>query len=29
VLVYHVAPDAPNADRTFAHIWQGAFAMRF
>lgn len=30
VLVYRLkSPDAPNADRSFAHIWQGAFAMRF
>jgi hypothetical protein len=30
LLLYHLAsPDAPNADRTYAHIAQGAFAIRF
>jgi hypothetical protein len=30
LLLYHLAsPDAPNADRTYAHIVQGAFALRF
>lgn len=29
VLVYAVEPDAPNADRPFAQIYQGAFALRF
>jgi len=29
LLFYRLAPDAPNADRSFAHIWTGAFAMRF
>jgi hypothetical protein len=29
-IYYHLAsPDAPNADRTHAHIAQGAFAIRF
>jgi hypothetical protein len=30
LLLYQLAsPDAPNADRKFAHIVQGAFALRF
>jgi hypothetical protein len=30
LLLYHLAsPDAPNADRTHAHIVQGAFSLRF
>jgi hypothetical protein len=29
ILLYQVPPDAPNADRKFAHIAQGAFALRF
>jgi hypothetical protein len=29
LLLYFVAADAPNADRKFAHIWQGAFSLRF
>jgi hypothetical protein len=29
ILFYQVAPDAPNADRKFAHIVQGAFSLRF
>jgi hypothetical protein len=30
LLRYHLdSPDAPNADRTMAHILQGAFSMRF
>ena len=30
ILLYHLAsPDAPNADRTYAHIAQGAFSLRF
>lgn len=30
LLLYHLdTPDAPNADRSFAHIWSGAFSLRF
>ena len=30
LLLYHLdSPDAPNADRTKAHIVQGAFSIRF
>jgi hypothetical protein len=30
LLLYHLdSPDAPNADRTHAHIVQGAFSLRF
>jgi hypothetical protein len=30
LLKYHLdSPDAPNADRTYAHIAQGAFSIRF
>jgi hypothetical protein len=30
LLIYHLdSPFAPNADRTFAHIWTGAFSLRF
>jgi hypothetical protein len=30
ILFYHLdSPDAPNADRTYAHIVQGAFSLRF
>jgi hypothetical protein len=30
LLIYHLeSPDAPNADRTHAHIVQGAFSLRF
>ena len=30
LLLYHLeSPDAPNADRTHAHIMQGAFSLRF
>lgn len=29
LLLYFVAPDAPNADRKFANIWQAAFSLRF
>ena len=27
--VYVLEPDAPNADRKFAHLLQGAFSIRF
>jgi hypothetical protein len=29
LLIYRLSADAPNSDRTFAHIVQGAFVMRF
>jgi hypothetical protein len=29
LMLYQVAPDAPNAVRKFAHIVQGAFSLRF
>ncbi len=29
LLVYQVAPSAPNSDRPYAHILQGAFSLRF
>jgi hypothetical protein len=30
LLFYHLDSQfAPNADRTFAHIWTGAFSLRF
>ena len=29
ILFYQVQPDAPNADRKFAHILQGAISARF
>jgi hypothetical protein len=29
ILLYQVPPTAPNADRKFAHIVQGAFSLRF
>jgi hypothetical protein len=28
-LFYRVDPNAPNADRNLAYIWQGSFALRF
>jgi hypothetical protein len=29
ILVYQIDSDAPNSDRKFAHIWTGAFSLRF
>jgi hypothetical protein len=29
ILLYHLAPDAPNVDRPYAHILQGSFSLRF
>ena len=29
LLLYRLSVDAPNADRTYAHIVQGAFVLRF